>query len=188
MFQVIRTTFRVETNLKLIKKKKKLVSFISPISREIYICIFFLSSIKKRTNFLFPNYSYTESPHKTSIGSGTTAKGPTPCRPTTENFLLENQHRWRGSPKSRRIILASRHIARRTIAEKSATRLIRRQKGIIVHGGNNTVAQVPGSVTSVSAHARMPVVLKIYNPVGAYGATGFKSRRYREPIQCFPWK
>lgn len=188
MFQVIRTTFRVETNLKLIKKKKKIsFVYISNIQRNIYIYFFFIFD-KKRTNFLFPNYSYTESPHKTSIGSGTTVKGPTPCRPTTENFLLENQHRWRGSPKSRRIILASRHIARRTIAEKSATRLIRRQKGIIVHGGNNTVAQVPGSVTSVSAHARMPVVLKIYNPVGAYGATGFKSRRYREPIQCFPWK
>lgn len=28
----------------------------------------------------------------------------------------------------------------------------------------------------VSAHARTLVVLKIYNPVRAYGATGFKSR------------
>lgn len=41
------------------------------------------------------------------------------------------------------------------------------------------MAQVPGPVTSVSAYARTLVVLKIYNPVRAYGATGFKSRSYR---------
>ena len=92
-----------------------------------------------------------------------------------EDFSLKiSRYRWH-SPKSRRIILASRHVARRTITEKSATSMIRRQKGIIVPAGNN-VLQVPGPVTSVSAHARTPLVLKIYNPVGAYCATGFKSR------------
>lgn len=92
-----------------------------------------------------------------------------------EDFCLKiSRYRWH-SPKSHRIILASRHVARRTITEKSATSVIRRQKGIIVLVGNN-VPQVPGPVTSVSAHARTSVVLKIYNPVGAYCATGFKSR------------
>lgn len=50
--------------------------------------------------------------------------------------------------------------------------------GPIVHAGNKSGAgSWTGDQQRVSAHARTLVVLKIYNPVRAYGATGFKSRR-----------
>lgn len=125
-------------------------------------------------NVLLSNYSDLKLLFKIKIEDTQQAGWSLNTLISIEDFSLKNEHRWRPS-KSQRIILASRHVARRTNAEKSATSVIRRQKGIIVRAGNNVV-QVPGPVTSVSAHARMPVVLKIYNPVGAYGATGFKSR------------